>query len=83
MVFIPNDILDEVLKQGVENEGTPDEYWEGQVLMIYAMFSQKEGKEPDAKRIADFHKFPLERVENSLNKFAEKGWLERVKDYSE
>jgi DNA-directed RNA polymerase specialized sigma subunit len=47
------------------------------------MFSQDEGKEPEAERIAQELQEPLENVKEALSYLSGNGWLERVKDYFE
>lgn len=80
MAFIPDDILDECLKlSNVDDDDVP----ESAVLLGYAAIIQKEGTEPEAQRIAAFGNFPVDKVKAILEKQAERGWLARVKDYSE
>ena len=75
MAYIPDDILMQAIKNQNDNEFT--------VLMFYAKISQSEGAEPDIKRLASETDLTLETTENALKALSEKGWLERVKDYSE
>lgn len=78
MVFIPDDIFDESMKDAVKGNRVQNE-----VLMRYAMHSQNEGKEPEPERLAKELDEPLENVKKTLNELSSKGWLERVKNYSE
>lgn len=74
MVFIPNDILDEFAGKD-DNERI--------VLICYAMLSQREGVEPDISRLAETANLPLDVTQDALTRLSERGWLERVKNYSE
>ena len=78
MPFIPNDILRESLRESAKGNRLQND-----VLLHYAMFSQDEGKEPEAERIAQELQEPLENVKEALSYLSGNGWLERVKDYFE
>jgi DNA-directed RNA polymerase specialized sigma subunit len=75
MVFIPNDIFDQLCVGKVRQQR--------EVLMQYAMHTQSEGKEPEAELLADELEMELEDVNSALSVLKERGWLERVFNYSE
>ncbi|HEY0082977.1 MAG TPA: hypothetical protein VGB61_09325 [Pyrinomonadaceae bacterium] len=78
MVFIPDDIFDESLKESVKGN-----HLQNDVLLRYAMHYQNEGKEPEPERLAEELGEPLENVKDALSYLSDKGWLEKVKDYFE
>jgi DNA-directed RNA polymerase sigma subunit (sigma70/sigma32) len=78
MVFIPDDILGESIRESVKGN-----HLQNDVLLRYAMHSQNEGTEPDPERLAQELDEPLEKVKEALSYLSDKGWLEKVKDYFE
>lgn len=74
MPFIPDDILLAAMR-GDDNEL--------RVLMHYAMICQNEREEPGLDRLAESAHLPPETVQAALTALSSRGWLERVKDYSE
>ena len=62
MVYIPNDLLDEILRIPVENEDTENEYWVGQILFAYAALAQKNDKKPTPEELSNFTKKNIDLV---------------------
>lgn len=78
MPFIPDDVLMEAIRvSGEPNENRL------MVLLHYAMLCQNEGTEPEPPRLAESAKLPLDATQDALQYLSGKGWLERVRDYSE
>lgn len=79
MVFIPDDMLVESLRESVKSGDDADH----RVLINYAMLCQNEGREPDAARVAESAGLTLGVVRDALDRLSKKGWLDAVRDYSE